>query len=184
MSILKVFGLSNITYTVTSITNSSLKDLNFLIPSKISGIGNIEKMMIFVDSIEKDIVLGIYLQTLLPKILKDRGNDIIKSFSSILKAKIITDWLEDFLNGNTRIIICMDAVEIGVNIPDIKRVIQWTIVDHSTLTTVLRQIGHVTQRIKIQVVAVVFVKSKYILPKVMIYVAKEYFFTRLPAAKK
>lgn len=114
----------NITYTVAPITSSGFEDLKFLILPKISGIGNIEKTMIFVDSIKKGIALGIYLQTLLPDNLKDRGNDIIKSFSSILEAKTKTDWLEDFLNGNTKIIICTDAAGIRVDIPDIRRVIQ------------------------------------------------------------
>ncbi len=173
----------NITYTVAPITNSGFEDLNFLIPSKISSIGNIEKTMIFVDSVEKGIALGIHLRALLPDNLKDRGHDIIRSFSSVLEAKTKTDWLKAFLNGDTRIIIYMDAVGMGVDIPDIKRVIQWTIVDHSTLATVLQQIGRAARRIKIQAVAVVFVESKHILPKDMTHAVEEYSFACLLVAK-
>lgn len=93
--------------------------------------------MIFVDSIEKGIALEKYLQSLLPNNLKDKGEKIIVSFSSILETKTKTDCLEDFLNGNTKILICIDAVGIRVDIPDIRRVIQWTIVKHSTLATIL-----------------------------------------------
>ena len=113
----------NITYTVASITSSGFEDLNFLIPPKIGGIGNIEKIMIFVDSVEKDIALGKHLQSLLPNNLKDRGEKIIVSFSSILEAKTKTDCLEDFLNSDTRILIYTDAARMGVDIPDIRRVI-------------------------------------------------------------
>ena len=79
--------------------------------------------MIFVESIEKDTVLAIYLQTFLPDKLKNRGKDIIKSFSLILETTTKTDWLEKFLTNNTRIRICTDAAGIGVDILDIKRVI-------------------------------------------------------------
>lgn len=79
--------------------------------------------MIFDDSIKKDIALGIYLQTLLPNNLKNRGDDIIKPFSLVLKRKIKINWLAAFFNSNTRIIICMDVIGIGVNIQDIKQVI-------------------------------------------------------------
>ncbi len=105
--------------------------------------------MIFIDSVEKGIALGIHLRAFLPDNLKDRGHDIIKSFSSVLEAKTKTDWLEAFLNGDTRIIICTDTAGMGVDIPDIKRVIQWTIIDHSTLATVLQRIGRAARRIEI-----------------------------------
>lgn len=74
-------------YTVAPITSCGFKDLNFLILPKIGGISNIEKTMIFVDSVEKSKVLAIYLQILLLDKLKDRGKDIIKFFSSILEAE-------------------------------------------------------------------------------------------------
>lgn len=119
----RLLNCPNIIYAVTPITSSGFKDLNFLVSPKISGIGNIEKTMIFVDNVEKDIALGKYLQSLLPNNLKDRGEKIIVSFSSILKAKTKTDYLKDFLNGNTRILICTNATQIGVDIPDIRRVI-------------------------------------------------------------
>ncbi len=81
----------NITYTITPITSSNFKDFNFLIPPKIDSIGNIENTMIFINSIEKDRALAIYLQTFLPDKLKNRGEDIIKSFSSILETITKTD---------------------------------------------------------------------------------------------
>ena len=80
--------------------------------------------MIFINSIDKDIALRKYLQTLLLDNLKDRGKKIILSFLSILKAKTKIDWLKNFLNGNTRIKICIDATKIRVDILDIRYVIQ------------------------------------------------------------
>ena len=72
---------------------------------------------------------------------------------------------------------------MGDNIPNIKRVIQWTIVDHSTLATVLQQIGRVAQKIEIRAMLVVFVEIKHILPKDMTYTAEECSFAHVPVAK-
>lgn len=51
----------NITYTIAPIISSSFKEFKFLIPPKIDDISNIEKIIIFIDSIKKDIALKIYL---------------------------------------------------------------------------------------------------------------------------
>ena len=72
---------------------------------------------------------------------------------------------------------------MGVDIPDIRCVIQWTIVKHSTLATIFQQIGRAAQRIEILAVVVVFVESKNILPEDMTNATKDYFFARLPVAK-
>lgn len=112
MSISKTFKSFKYHLYYYSITSFGFENLKFLILSKIDGIGNIEKTIIFINSVEKSIALEIYLQILLPDNLKDRDDNIIKSFSSILEAKIKTNWLKYFFNGNTRIIFCMDATEM------------------------------------------------------------------------
>lgn len=78
-------------YIVTLIKGFNLKDLNFLIILKINSIGNIKKIMIFVDSIDKNRALTIYLQTLLSDKLKHKSKDIIKFFLSILETTIKID---------------------------------------------------------------------------------------------
>lgn len=80
--------------------------------------------MIFVDSVEKNIVLGKYLQTLLSDNLKDREKKIIVSFLLILKTKIKTNYLKNLINGDIRIINSRDVIGIGVDILDIKHIIQ------------------------------------------------------------
>lgn len=65
---------------VALITSSSFEKLNFLILSKKDSSGNIEKTMIFVNSIKKYRIMVLYLQTFLPDRLKNRGKDIIKFF--------------------------------------------------------------------------------------------------------
>ena len=139
--------------------------------------------MIFINSVEKGIAPRKYLQSLLPNNLKNIGEKIMISFLSILKVKTKTDCLEDFLNDNTRILIFIDATKMRADILDIKRVIQWTIIKHSTFITILQQIGRVIQEIEILAIAVIFVKSKHILLEDITNAIKDYFFTCLPIAK-
>lgn len=113
----------NIRYTIILIINSDFKDFNFLILPKINCIYNIEKTMIFVDSIKISIALKKYLQSLLSDNLKNRGEKIIISFLSNLDSKTKTDYLKNCLNSNTMILICMEVIRIEVNIPDIKHII-------------------------------------------------------------
>lgn len=110
----------NITSTITLILNSDFEDLEFLIPLKLGDISNIEKTIIFVDSIEKSRDRAIYLRSLLLDNLKDKSDNIIRSFSSILWAKTNTNWLKDFRNDNTKIIIYIDIIGIDVDTLDIK----------------------------------------------------------------
>lgn len=80
--------------------------------------------MIFVDGMKKSIALGMYWQIFLLNNLKDRGNDVIKSFSFILEKKTKTNRLENFLNSNTKIIIYTDIIKMEIDIPNIRYIIQ------------------------------------------------------------
>ena len=119
----KLLDCLNIIYIVALIISSGFKNFHFLILLKINNISNIEKTMIFIDSIEKDRALIIYLQTLLSGKLKNKGENIIKSFLWILEATTKTDWLEKFFTNNTKIMIYTDAAKMEINISNIKHII-------------------------------------------------------------
>lgn len=67
-----------------------------------------------------------------------------------------------------------------MNIPDIERVIQWKIIDHLTLATLIQRIGRAARDITILAVVVVFMEKKHILPKDMTNAAAEVAFARQP----
>lgn len=58
---LRFLDYLNITYIIAIIISSCFENLKFLIPPKIGSISNIKKTIIFVNNIEKDIVLEKYL---------------------------------------------------------------------------------------------------------------------------
>lgn len=95
----------NITYTVVPITlKFKFRDLNFLV-LEINGVSVIKKTIIFVDSITKGIEMANYLRSLLPTKLQDKIHQLIHSFPSIPEIIIKTGWLDNFLNGDTQILI-------------------------------------------------------------------------------
>lgn len=170
----------NITYTVTQITpRSKFWDLNFLIPD-IGGASAIEKTMIFVDSIFEDIDMAKYLRSLLPAKLQGKARRIIRTLYSVLETDTKTTSLEDFLNGDTRILMCTNAAGMGVDIPDIKRVVQWKLAEHLNLATVVQRLGRAGRKQTVAAVGVIFVNDMHILPKDMDKAAKEFAFARLP----
>lgn len=65
-----------------------------------------------------------YLKTLLLAKLQNKTHCIICSYYFILETNTKTTWLDNFLNKNTYILICTNMAGIGVNILNVKRVIQ------------------------------------------------------------
>ncbi len=79
--------------------------------------------MVFVNKIDDAVKITAYLRLLLPSEDQDREEVLIQSFYSNYETSTYVDWMEDFQNGKTRILVCTDVVGMGVNIPNITRVI-------------------------------------------------------------
>lgn len=153
----------NITYMVKEIQRPGFEELNFLIP-QIGGAGAIPKTMLFMDSIEEGMDMAMHLRKLLPEHLRNKGEEIIRVFSSTLRGTTRDDFLRDLELGNTRIWICTDAAGMGINLRDIVRSIQWKIADHLVLASLLQRIGRAGRDSGLQAISIVFVESKHILP--------------------
>ncbi len=110
----------NITQMVTHILKQGFGDLDYQVPK----MGIIPKTMVFMEKIEDVIALAAHLRRLLRSEDCDCGDNLIMTFHSNMEATIRVDIMEDFRNREIRILICMDAAGIGVNIPNITHVIQ------------------------------------------------------------
>lgn len=73
------------------------KKLDFFIPKK-RGQNQILKIIVFVDSIDKEIAFSKYLQVYLLKELKSQEKKIVRSFSLNLKSKTKTNRLQEVFN--------------------------------------------------------------------------------------
>lgn len=56
--------------------------------------------------------------------MRTKGIQIIRSFSSNIIASTREFFMQEFENGNTRIMICTDTAGIGINIQDMAHAIQ------------------------------------------------------------
>lgn len=98
------------------------QDLNLFILD-ISGATVIKKTMIFVDSIFEGIQMAKYLKFLLFAKLSEKIYQIIQILYSLLETYTKTTFLEDFLNRDMQILICINVPGMGIDISDIKHVV-------------------------------------------------------------
>ncbi len=87
---------ANITYGVAEIKKPGYKKLDVFVPS-IESLSAISKIMIFVDSINKEMALTEYLRTKLLDNLKDKAEQVIQCFYSNLSDKSSKLFVRDFL---------------------------------------------------------------------------------------
>ena len=96
------------------------KELDILLPSDeaavVASIQDIPKIIIFVDKIDDGIQVAKHLQSLFPRHMSHRKKDIICPFYSNLLASTRKDYIDDFKNRNSCILVCMEAARMGVNI--------------------------------------------------------------------
>ena len=163
----RILDRPNITYMVQEIKKKRFQELDILLPSgevvAVASVQDIPKTMIFVDKIDEGILIAEYLQLLLPQHMSHQENEIIRPFSSNLQASTREYFMDEFRNGNTRMLVCTDAAGMGVNIPDVARAIQWKISDHLVLAALLQRIGRAGREKRLPAVAIVFVESKHFL---------------------
>jgi ATP-dependent DNA helicase RecQ len=60
-----------------------------------------------------------------PTINKITADTMTASYNGTLDAKTKSKTLADLIKGDTRIVVCTDALGLGIDILDIKVVIQW-----------------------------------------------------------
>ncbi len=150
----------NITQMVTHISKQGFGDLDYLVPK----VGIIPKTMVFMEKIEDVMALAAHLRRLLPPEDRDRGDDLIMTFHSNMKATTRVDIMENFRNGEIRILIYTDAARMGVNIPNITRVIQWKMSENLTFASRMQHFGRAERNPRIAAVSLLFIEDCYLLP--------------------
>lgn len=116
---------------MSPIRKPGFEDLAFLVPSG-GATGEIPKTMIFVDLIDDTINIAKYLRSRLPERIRNdkKAEDIIRTFLASLSTTSRTRFLADLRSGDTRIWICTKCAGMGINLPEIRRAIQFKISDY------------------------------------------------------
>src|SRR5436305_12210170 len=67
-------------------------------------------------------------------------------------------------NGDTRIVICTDPLSLGVDFPDIEKVIQWGVDDKVDLDTLVQRIGRAARNQELQGVGLMYARIELLEP--------------------
>ncbi|KAF8475091.1 P-loop containing nucleoside triphosphate hydrolase protein, partial [Kalaharituber pfeilii] len=118
--------------------------------------------MIFVDDCTEAQRIVSFLRGLLHPELQEDGAKLIKPFSASLSNQFREIAIEDFRQGDTRILVCTDAAGMGVDIPDVELVVQWDIKDFLTLSDLWQRLGRAGRDPNIQATAVVYAPSHFL----------------------
>ena len=128
-------------------TLTSYQDLNYLIPKKCESPADIPKTVVFVDNRRTVWSLTTYLLQIAEREFGSVGSGaaefshLVADYSTILSQEHRDAVLQDFADGYIRILICTEAAGMGVDIPDIQRVIQWGVPNFINLSTLWQRMG-------------------------------------------
>lgn len=161
----------NIVQMVAPIIKPGFSELDFLILKT----GLIPKTIVFVDKIDNAMKIAAYLCLLLPPENREQENVLIRTFYSNFEVSTCLDFIENFRNRDTGILICTNATGIGINIPNITRVIQWKWSEQLTFTILMQHIGQAERNLRIAAVTILFIEDCYLLPKNVSTLAKNLF---------
>ena len=99
----------NITISTHEI-RSGFDQLNFMIPNSAFLAHQIPLGMVFIDNINDGMALVTHLRNCLPNRLRPRGSNLIRLFNGEFDALTRKTYLDDFRNGDTRILVGTDAM--------------------------------------------------------------------------
>ncbi|KAH7907966.1 P-loop containing nucleoside triphosphate hydrolase protein [Hygrophoropsis aurantiaca] len=116
---------ANVSLIVRGIQHAmnSYADLDFVVPSNITHASQISKTFIYADNIAVGLEIIDHLMELLPPELRSLG--VIRPYNAAHGKAYRKEVMNQFKNGDVRILVCTDAAGMGCNIPDIDLVVQW-----------------------------------------------------------
>ena len=147
----------NINIQISAISGSDYEQLARLISAETQSVENIPKTLIYVDNSYDALDIARLLRRRLDPDLGDPYSIVRTYFRSTDElAKSVT--LKMVQDGRCRIAICTDAFGMGVDIPDIMRVIQWDMDGRLNLNSLIQRIGRCARDPKRTGNAVIYVK--------------------------
>lgn len=134
---------------------NAYSELDYLIPLNARSASDIPKTIVFVDNRKIVWDLTSYLLDRIDT-SEDEFVGIVCDYSTIMSQEHRNNVLEDFADGSVRILVCTEAAGMGVDIPDVCRVIQWGVPTFINLSTIWQRMGRAGRAANIQAVFTLF----------------------------
>ena len=151
----------NITISTHEI-RSGFDQLNFMIPNSAFLAHQIPLGMVFIDNINDGMALVTHLRNCLPNRLRPRGSNLIRLFNGEFDALTRKTYLDDFRNGDTRILVGTDAMGMGIDIRRIQTVAQWGISPILNASVLYQRLGRAGRDRTMSAYGKIFVQSRYL----------------------
>jgi hypothetical protein len=117
----------------------------------------IPKTLVFIDDRMQCCTLTTELINKFPSHVRQTdGRDIVREYHSTMSAKTLECNLQALRDGICRIMVCTDAVGMGLDVPDIQRVIQWRVPEWLTVAGWWQRAGRAARDPKISGMAVIY----------------------------
>ena len=127
---------------IPTINDTTYQPLIDLIPENIRDPHEIPKTLIFVDDINMAKSIADTLRAKLPSLLQNKPPEVlIRTYWASIDDAKKTRTYNNIRNGTARIAVCTDAFGLGINIPDIERVIQWGVTPRLSLDRLYQRLG-------------------------------------------
>ena len=137
---------------------NAYSELDYLIPLNVESASDIPKTIVFVDNRKIVWDLTSYLLDRIDSTFRseDEFVGIVRDYSTIMSQEHRNNVLEDFADGSVRILVCTEAAGMGVDIPDVCRVVQWGVPTFINLSTIWQRMGRAGRATNIQAVFTLF----------------------------
>lgn len=135
----------------------NLDQLLELIPSDASAVRNIPQTLIFVDMVDAAKVIALALRSRLPQSGAIKPSVVIRTYYSSIDDPKKDRTQRLVLSGRARIVVCTDAMSMGVDFPNIERVIQWGVDAKVNLPMMTQRIGRAARNENKQGIAIIYV---------------------------
>ena len=129
-----------------------------LIPETISAPEEIPKTLIFVDDVLEALSIAKDLRIRFRKHFRSRFKSYkaIRTYYSSIDDPKKAETISFIRGGEARIVVCTDALSLGVDIPDIERVIQWGVDYKLVHNTLVQRIGRAARNPEMNGIAVIY----------------------------
>jgi hypothetical protein len=134
----------DVNIAVSGIKQPGITHLLELIPKQIHDPREIPKTTIFHDQIDNGIHIANRLRAQLPdEIVGSPPRSIIACLFDTMDLETRSIVLSNFRDGTARILVCMHAWSLDLDVPDVEKVIQWKVSEHLDFSDLHQRIGKV-----------------------------------------
>jgi superfamily II DNA or RNA helicase len=118
---------------------------------------NIPKTLVFIDDKNACCTLTTQLINQFPEHLRrSDARDIISKYHTTMSRKALQRNLQALRDGTCRIMVCTDAVGMGLDVPDIQRILQWRVPPWLTVSGWMQRAGRAARNPEIAGIATIY----------------------------